>query len=89
MSDFLRWDLHLDAGDVVALDSDTQGNVMLLSDLDFSSYRSGRAYRYFGGFFRHFPAHITAPSSGHWYVVFDLGGRRAAVHTALRVIKAA
>ena len=52
MSDHLHKRLSLNAGDVVEVASDTQCNVMLMSDSEYSSYKSGRGFRGVGGFYQ-------------------------------------
>jgi hypothetical protein len=58
MSDHLHSRLHLNDGDVVEVMSDTQANVILTTDSDYAEYMAGRSYRYYGGFFTHFPARL-------------------------------
>ena len=89
MSDHLHKRLFLKDGDVVEVDSDTQANVLLMDDSDYSSYQSGRSYHYYGGFFTHFPARLAPPRSGYWNVVLNLGGGRATVRHSIRVISQA
>lgn len=86
MSDHLHKRLFLKHGDVVEVDCDTQANVLLMDDSDYSSYTSGRSYRYYGGFFTHFPARLAPPTSGYWNVVLDLGGGSAKIRHSMRVI---
>lgn len=85
--DFLHGSDHLSSGDVVELDCDTQCNFMLMTDAAFSSYRSGREFKYYGGFFKRFPARIAAPHSGHWNWVIDLGGGSANIRYSVRILK--
>lgn len=86
MSDHLHKRLSLNAGDVVEVGSDTQCNVMLMSDSEYSSYRSGRGFRGVGGFFKRFPARLSPPHAGSWNVVLDLGGGSATIRHSIRVI---
>jgi hypothetical protein len=88
MSDHLHKRLYLDDGDVVEVMSDTQANVILTSDSDYSNYKEHKSYHYYGHFYTHFPARIAAPHSGYWNVVLDLGGGSATVRHSMRVIKA-
>lgn len=78
--------LFLKDGDVVEVDCDTQANVILMDDADYSSYKAGRSYHYYGGFFTHFPARLSPPHSGYWNVVLDLGGGQATIQHAIRVL---
>ena len=86
MSDHLHKRLHLNDGDVIEVDSDTQANVILTTDSDYANYKAGRSYHYYGGFFTHFPARLAPPHSGDWNVVLDLGGGQATVRHSMRVI---
>jgi len=86
MSDHLHSRLFLKDGDVVEVHSDTQANVILTTDSDYSDYKAGRSYHYYGGFFTHFPARLTPPHSGYWNVILDLGGGKATVRHSIRVI---
>jgi len=75
-------------GDVVQVDCDTQCNVMLLTDTNFSSYQRGESFNYYGGHFKYFPARLSAPNSGYWNVVIDLGGGSANIRYSISVIRA-
>jgi hypothetical protein len=86
--DFIHSRTYLNRGDVVVLNCDTQCNFMLMTDSDFSAYRSGMSFRYHGGFKTHFPARITAPHSGNWVAVLDLGGGSANVRYGFSAINA-
>lgn len=87
MREHLHQDFTIDTDDIVEIMSDTQANVMLLSDADYNHYKAGRSFRYYGGFFTHFPARLSPPHFGRWHVVLDLGGGSATVNHSLRVIK--
>jgi hypothetical protein len=86
MREHLHADFILDNNQVVEVMSDTQANVMLLGDMDYQHYRAGHQYRYYGGFFTHFPARLSPPHHGHWHVVLDLGGGSATVRHSIRVV---
>ena len=88
MSDFIHSRDYFNAGDVVVLNCDTQCNFTLMDDSNFSSYERGQGHRYYGGFFRYFPAKITVPHSGHWNVAIDLGGGSANIRYGLKVLRA-
>ena len=66
---FQHWTLNLDTGDTVALTIDRQCDVFLVDDSNFSSFRSGRGFRYSGGAQKLKSVRITAPHSGHWHLV--------------------
>ena len=79
----------LNSGDTVVMDSNYACNFMVMDSINFMAYKSGRSFRYYGGHFSHFPAGITVPHSGNFYVVVDLGGRRGMLSYNLKVLKAA
>lgn len=84
---FLHSESHLDRGDVAVVTLDSQANVMLMDDINFSAYRSGRSYRYFGGLAKRSPVRLAAPSSGHWNVVVDLGGYAGNVRAGVSFVR--
>lgn len=75
--DFIHAREYLEAGQGIRVDCDTQCNVLLTDDSNFSSYRRGERFTYYGGHFRMFPAIVRPPHAGHWNVAIDLGGGRA------------
>ncbi len=87
MSDHLHQRLFFNHGDLVEVMSDIQANVILMDDSDYSNYKAGRSYQYYGGFYTHFPRRIAAPRSGYWNVILDLAGGTATVRHSLRLIK--
>lgn len=86
MSDHLHEKLFLKEGDLVEVACDTQASVTLMDDSDYSNYKAGRSYQYYGGFFTHFPARLAPPRSGYWNVVLDLGGGHATIRHSMKVI---
>lgn len=80
---FLHSDSSLDRGEAALVTLDSQANVMLMDDINFSAYRSGRSYRYFGGLAERSPVRLVAPHSGHWNVVVDLGGYAGSVRAGV------
>jgi hypothetical protein len=76
----------LNPNQCVRVDCDTQCNVQLLDDTNFSQYKNGNSYRYTGGFFREFPAILVPPCSGFWNVTIDLGGASANIRYSITVI---
>lgn len=87
MSDFIHSRDYFTAGDVVVLSCDTQCNFMLTDDSNFDLYKRGQSHRYYGGFFKYFPAKIQVPTSGYWNVTIDLGGGRANIRYGLKVLR--
>lgn len=86
---FLHTDFDGGPNDVVLVTLDHQANVMLLDETAFSSYRSGGRFTYHGGWATKSPVRLRPPSSGHWHVVVDLGGRSGQVRAGIRVVKTA
>ena len=72
---FLHWEIDAVEGTVVRIELSAQANGMLMDSSNFSSYRSGRQFRYFGGHAKQSPVRLVPPHEGHWHVVVDLGGR--------------
>ncbi|EFE96628.1 DUF1883 domain-containing protein [Serratia odorifera] len=78
---------HMDAGSVVSVQCSHQINVLLMDDSNYSAYKSGRNARYYGGFYKQFPARISVPHSGNWNVVLALPpGHRANIQYSINVI---
>lgn len=88
MGQFIHGRENLATGDIVKVDCDTQCNVMLLTDSEFSNYQRGGSFNYFGGHFKYFPATIAAPHTGYWNVVIDLGGGSANIRYSISVVRA-
>ncbi len=86
---FLHTDFHGGPNDVVLVTLDHQANVMLLDDVAFASYQSGRQFSYYGGWATNSPVQIRPPSIGHWHVVVDLAGRRGQLRAGIRVVRIA
>ena len=71
---------------VVVVTLDHQANVMLLDDTAFASYRNGDRFNYYGGWATKSPVQLRPPSSGHWHVIVDLGGRSGQVRASVRIV---
>ena len=84
---FLHYDLSLSSNDVVEVTLDKQANVRLLDDINFSRYKSGQQHTYYGGLAKVNPVRISAPHSGHWNLVIDLGGYAGTVRASVRTIR--
>jgi len=87
---FLNYEIWTQPGDVVEVSlSGSAANVLLMDDINFQSYRSGRQFTYHGGYFTRSPAIVTPPAAGRWHVVVDLGGGAGHVTAAVRVLRRA
>jgi len=84
---FLHYDVNAGADDVIVVSLDRQANVLLLDDINFSAYRSGRSFNYHGGWAKRSPMHLSPPHSGRWYVVVDLAGRSGTVRAGVNVVR--
>lgn len=73
--------------DIVMVTLDGQANVMLLDDMNYSAYRQGRSFNYFGGWATRSPIKLVPPRYGHWHVIVDMGGYVGTVRAGFRVIK--
>lgn len=82
---FLHYDLQLNAGDQVVISLSTQANVQLMDSANFSNYRAGRRFTYYGGRAKVSPFIIQAPSNGHWHVAIDLGGYAGSLNASVSV----
>ena len=72
--EFLHQEFDLQEGDVVEVSLNSPANVMLLDTQNFSNYQQGVSYRYYGGHAEKTPVLLSAPHSGKWHVVVNLGG---------------
>lgn len=86
---FLHTEEYLNHGDGFEVSLDSQANVLLLDDSNFSNYRAGSSYRYSGGLAKQSPVVLRVPHSGRWHLVVDLGGYRGNVRAGVSVLKAA
>jgi hypothetical protein len=83
---FLHSELDLTLGNVVEVTLDKQANVMLLDSTNFHAYQSGRGFEYFGGLATRSPFTVTAPRTGRWHLVIDLGGGSGTLRHSIRVL---
>ena len=65
---------------------DRQANVMLLDDVNFTAYQSGRSFRYYGGWTSSSPVRLRPPHHGRWHLVVDLGGTAGVLHASVRIV---
>lgn len=89
MNDFIHAREHLSAGDIVVVNCSHQCNVLVMDDLNFQHYRSGRPFEFRGGFYKMLPARIAVPYAGNWNVAIDLGGNRAQIRYGISYLKSA
>lgn len=72
---------------IVVVTLDRQANVMLLDDFNFDAYRTGRGFRYHGGWASRSPVRLRPPGNGHWHVVVDLGGGSGTIRAGVRILR--
>ncbi len=78
------------SGEIIEITlSGNAANVRLLDSSNFSSYRSGRQHRYFGGLAKQSPVQLQVPHSGHWHVAVDMQGLRGSVRSSARILPSA
>jgi hypothetical protein len=88
MVEHLKNDLgSLNRGATVVVALKQQANVLLMSQSAYRVYSAGRGgrFQYHGGLIKRSPARIKVPSSGHWILVIDLGGRAGRVSASVKV----
>jgi hypothetical protein len=88
---FSYYDLkNRSGGEIVEVTlSGNAANVFLVDSSNYSAYKSGRQYRYFGGHATRSPVRLQVPNSGHWYLVIDMGGHGGSVRHSMRILSGA
>ena len=87
---FLHSDLgQLGAGTVVEFGLSSRAFVRVMDSANFSAYRSGGRYSFYGGEAAQTPARVQVPHAGHWHAVVDLNGHAGTVRTSINVLAAA
>jgi len=69
--------------------SGNAANVFLVDSSNYSAYKSGRQYKYFGGHATKSPVRLQVPNSGQWYLVIDMGGHGGSVRHSMRILPGA
>jgi len=59
----------------------------MTDDQNFSLYKKGKIFQYYGGHFTDFPARITAPVSGEWNITIDTPDGKTDFEYSIRMIK--
>jgi hypothetical protein len=83
---FIHQRRHLNKGETVQLDCDTQCNFMLLTDADYRAYQRVQRFNYCGGTFKRFPARITVPETGDWNIIIDLAGASGEIQYNITIV---
>jgi hypothetical protein len=87
MAHFIHAHQTLAKNDIVVVHCSHQCNVYLMDNANFAAYRQRGKFTFFGGFAKLFPVRMPVPSSGHWNVVIDLGGRQAEIQHTISYIR--
>lgn len=77
---------NVEKGKIVEVTLKYAANVKLMDSSNYSNYKNGRKYRYYGGYVKKSPFQIPVPRSAHWYVVLDLGGYSGKISSSVRVL---
>ncbi len=85
---FLHKRMQLNQGDTVVVDCSHQCNIMIMTDSNFSNYKRGNGFQYYGGHYSRLPAQILVPNNGAWNIVLDLGGGSASIRHSISIIPA-
>jgi len=85
---FQQYDLgNLQGGQIVEVNlSGNAANVRLMDSSNFSSFKSGKQHRFYGGYVKQSPFRVPVPNSGHWYVAIDLGGYGGTIRSSVNVL---
>jgi len=74
-------------GDILSIVIDRKVNVYLMDNMNFTRYKNGNGFEYYGGVANNSPYNITVPRTEHWYIVIDLGGGTGILNYSIRVFK--
>lgn len=83
---FTHYDLgHRGGGEIIEVTlQGSAANVRLMDSSNFSSYRSGRGHRYYGGLVKRSPWRVQIPHSGNWHITVDMAGLVGTVRSSIR-----
>jgi hypothetical protein len=71
-------------GDVWRVELDRAANVFLVDSSNFSAFKAGRSFRYYGGLIKRSPHDFVIPRAGRWYVVAHSWGLRYPARISIR-----
>ncbi|MCU1634338.1 MAG: hypothetical protein JWM61_2990 [Micrococcaceae bacterium] len=77
----------LKKGATVVVTLRNQANVLLMDASNYRTYSGGRGgrFKFHGGLVKKSPARISVPSSGHWILAVDLGGKTGRISASVAV----
>lgn len=82
---FNYWDLgNCQRGDVWRVELDKAANVFLVDPSNYSAFKAGRRFTYYGGLIERTPHDFVVPQSGRWYIVAHSWGLRYPARISLR-----
>jgi hypothetical protein len=80
----------LKGGEIVEVTISGNGpNVLLVDSSNFSAFKSGRRYTFYGGQATRSPVRLPVPRSGHWYLVVHFGGLQGRSRYSVQVLPGA
>ena len=85
--EFIHYSLDLGARDIIQVELETKAFVRLMDDDNYSAYRTGTNYRYYGGLAERSPANIKPPFDGRWHLCVDLGGKDGKLNASVHIIQ--
>jgi len=83
----LHYEFDVGPTQTIQVTLDHQAYVRLLDSDNYKKYRTGQKYTYYGGLQTVSPAHLRAPSQGHWHLVIDLGGYPGTVRALVQILE--
>lgn len=84
---FLHYQVVTQPGDAIRVTlTGNAANVLVLDDINFGNFKTGRQYTYYGGYYTRSPVIIRPPGPGRWNVVVNLGGLAGTVNAVVQVL---
>jgi hypothetical protein len=84
---YLHYELEAGPDDVVEVTLSNAANVQLLDEPNFSNYKTGKPFRYTGGYAKTSPCRLSPPRRGRWHLVIDIGGYAGRLSASVAVRK--
>lgn len=82
---FNHWDIgSCQRGDVWRVELDKAANVFLVDPTNYSAFKSGRRFTYYGGLIERTPHDFVIPRTGRWYIVAHSWGLRYPARISVR-----
>ncbi|MGH7171768.1 MAG: DUF1883 domain-containing protein [Gemmataceae bacterium] len=83
---FLHQEMAVGPDDLIEITLNNPANILLLDPENYEHYRNNRPFLYAkGGYVKHSPFRLYAPSFGNWHLAIDLGGGPGHVRAWVRV----